>query len=906
MAGEAEVGAQIIGGPHSQTMGKVKAGIKADTRQIDNLTSSFSKLKKELKEVRSELTAIAKAKVGGGGGSGSSYLPPGPTAPAGAGKPGGGGGGGAGGGGGGLGGALGGYLPTSIIRMGIAGQFISGATGAIDNRIDQNMAYSLPADRLSLVQQQMTGLTQNQVANQIRKPLMDYKLGMGGANTLLTNQTRYGIDAGSQAKGYEALRAVSGYSLSTADLVGMQNQLTSPQVANRLFNMTGGFNFNKAGGGAADLFTSFKQLSKMQGLSDPNILKGAFQQGSFTRANLSNLGIDSPTQDLLLQYAQENQTFKKMGGKGDYDPSNKDHRKLMGTETNFATQSEETDRLRGVREENMYRRQADNYASLEKSNQSLIKALGSLEDTMSGLIGARASSRPWQKAIGGGLQAAGLAGMAFGGPVGWGVGGAAFLLGSALGDPVPASGQGATQSRVSGGSDSSRDASIQVPNGYGKGTVPLTQVKQMPTFKQMNANMQDRLLRMMRENPTIGVGQGFRSSKEQETLFRSRYRPTSEKTGIFWQGQYWEHVSGAPAAPPGKSMHETGLAADLVGDLGLLQTIASKYGLKTFAGVNNEPWHVQPAELPNSRSEYEKAGASWGTGGAGAADSETTFGSSPAGGKPISTSSDSNEHPSAMGGGGPLNFAGQSIQDVLNTILAQRPKGYGGPTKVKASGKNRGTSAANRGTAASKSGKGGPLTGEQIAQLAWNAGFRGQDLINVVAISKRESNWNPGAYNPNAKTKDLSFGLMQINMLGDLGAANRERFGITANEQLYDPQTNMNAAFKLYQASGNQLTPWGGYKGKSNTYNTDLTGAAQVVKAAGLGDPMPVSLGARPQSGGGHSTSQQVTVHSTPKIEMPMNFTFHGVPNNTDIRQLAQNVKSILVQELQMDEMRTL
>jgi hypothetical protein len=128
----------------------------------------------------------------------------------------------------------------------------------------------------------------------------------------------------------------------------------------------------------------------------------------------------------------------------------------------------------------------------------------------------------------------------------------------------------------------------------------------------------------------------------------------------------------------------------------------------------------------------------------------------------------------------------------------------------------------------------GALTGAQVAQLAYNSGFRGQDLVDVVAISKRESGWRPAAFNGNAATGDLSYGLMQINMKGSLGPANLRRFHLASNDQLTDPQTNMNAAFVLYQASSNTLHPWGGYKGLANTFSTDVPAARQAVIDAHL------------------------------------------------------------------------
>ena len=128
------------------------------------------------------------------------------------------------------------------------------------------------------------------------------------------------------------------------------------------------------------------------------------------------------------------------------------------------------------------------------------------------------------------------------------------------------------------------------------------------------------------------------------------------------------------------------------------------------------------------------------------------------------------------------------------------------------------------------------LSGEQVAQMAYNAGFRGEDLVSVVAISKRESGWRPSAFNGNRATSDVSYGLMQINMIGDMGPARLAQFGIDSPEQLFDPQTNLNAAFTLYTRSGNTLRAWGGYKGLSNTFHTNMAEAQQVVESAGLAE----------------------------------------------------------------------
>lgn len=123
------------------------------------------------------------------------------------------------------------------------------------------------------------------------------------------------------------------------------------------------------------------------------------------------------------------------------------------------------------------------------------------------------------------------------------------------------------------------------------------------------------------------------------------------------------------------------------------------------------------------------------------------------------------------------------------------------------------------------------LNGEQVAKYAYDAGFRGQSLINMVAIAKRESGWDPMAHNTNAGTGDNSYGLWQINMLGSLGPARRMLLGLSSNDQLFSPAVNARAAW-IISGMGTNFTPWSTWRGLSQA---DLNAAAQAVHAAGLG-----------------------------------------------------------------------
>jgi hypothetical protein len=90
----------------------------------------------------------------------------------------------------------------------------------------------------------------------------------------------------------------------------------------------------------------------------------------------------------------------------------------------------------------------------------------------------------------------------------------------------------------------------------------------------------------------------------------------------------------------------------------------------------------------------------------------------------------------------------------------------------------------------------------EIKSILAGAGFTGQALEDAVKIAQGESGYNPFAANFNKGTGDESYGLMQINMLGDLGPGRRKWFGINSNEELYDVNKNAKAAYSIFKAKG--------------------------------------------------------------------------------------------------------
>jgi hypothetical protein len=101
------------------------------------------------------------------------------------------------------------------------------------------------------------------------------------------------------------------------------------------------------------------------------------------------------------------------------------------------------------------------------------------------------------------------------------------------------------------------------------------------------------------------------------------------------------------------------------------------------------------------------------------------------------------------------------------------------------------------------------LTDSELIELLSIVGFEGKALKTAWAIAKRESNGRPLAYNGNRATGDSSYGIFQINMLGNLGVDRKEKFNLKSNESLFDPTKNAEIAY--YMTNGG--TDWSAWKG---------------------------------------------------------------------------------------------
>lgn len=102
-----------------------------------------------------------------------------------------------------------------------------------------------------------------------------------------------------------------------------------------------------------------------------------------------------------------------------------------------------------------------------------------------------------------------------------------------------------------------------------------------------------------------------------------------------------------------------------------------------------------------------------------------------------------------------------------------------------------------------------PLSKKELINILESVGFSGENLVVAWAIVMKESTGRPYAHNQNRKTGDNSYGLFQINMIDSLGPARRKQFGLSSNEELFDPYKNAKIAYKMSNG-GENWSAWGG------------------------------------------------------------------------------------------------
>jgi hypothetical protein len=430
----------------------------------------------------------------------------------------------------------------------------------------------------------------------------------------------------------------------------------------------------------------------------------------------------------------------------------------------------------------------------------------------------------------------------------------------------------------------------------------------------------------LNDRPGIGVGEGYRSPEKQKTMFLERYFKTDKKTDTFWNDSYWEKKPGVPAAaPPGLSMHEIGLAADLTfatpADEAWLKANASKYGLEDFSFMG-EVWHVQSTAYPRSRKKYEAAGAPYGTSDAG-----------DLGYKADTAGITQETGPDGQEGYGVAETGIASKAAVIQALgLAESMAAFAESRTVVGP-----TGTPNTGGVAGARDKGNPSSSEsgdlntlgqpgvrkyyqrlrnklgvqvvtrgEVESALRKVRVRGRSLTaaeveGFANLTSRESNYDRAAYANDSD--DISFGLLQLNMIGGANRDMERKFPhLKGNwDKLWDVQTNIDVAAGWLMADGltsnrgnNIYYHWAG----SPDNPTSGTGG---YKEKSTGDP---ALFGSPTTGSsgtsttiGKSTSNVITVSPTITINSAGSL-------GTDLRQMAKEVTKILEREIAMSQMR--
>lgn len=289
---------------------------------------------------------------------------------------------------------------------------------------------------------------------------------------------------------------------------------------------------------------------------------------------------------------------------------------------------------------------------------------------------------------------------------------------------------------------------------------------------------QHAVTQLMAACPGSSIASGARTTDEQAHLY---------KTKGAWS------PSNPGAAAPGTSNHEVGVgsgAADMSGNLECLHEKAAAFGL--HFPMSNEPWHIEPTD------ELIEAGMEF-------------FGMA--------------EEPE------------DSLASLRSIIFGQ-----GGPENpVDVPERVSQAFAPEADPAASEAGEfvpeasagftpgDGKMSAVEVAQVYAQAGFTGEALVHMVAISQGESGHDPGATGDTSLTNGTwgpSMGLSQIRSLNE----QRGTGGWRDAERLSDPLFNARAAYAISNG-GTNFSPWTVWN--EGIYKKYLDEAQAAVKALG-------------------------------------------------------------------------
>ena len=114
------------------------------------------------------------------------------------------------------------------------------------------------------------------------------------------------------------------------------------------------------------------------------------------------------------------------------------------------------------------------------------------------------------------------------------------------------------------------------------------------------------------------------------------------------------------------------------------------------------------------------------------------------------------------------------------------------------------------------------LDSREIARLAANAGFAGEDLAVAVAVAFAESGGDVSVTNTN-NNGSTDYGLWQINSVHEESGFDPSRYA--------DPNYNAMWAYRIYEAAGKRWDPWVAYT--NGAYREPLAEAQAAVEEIG-------------------------------------------------------------------------
>ena len=167
------------------------------------------------------------------------------------------------------------------------------------------------------------------------------------------------------------------------------------------------------------------------------------------------------------------------------------------------------------------------------------------------------------------------------------------------------------------------DKTVKVPYGFKGEKITIAEMINTEEFKSLEPLFAERILDMIRDNPSIGIlkGGAGRSEEQVRNLFYANYKKINDapdyendsskyeeiKSGkLKWNpedNQWYKRVTSKTVAVPGASWHEGGYAVDFTGNVALAGKVGAKYQLEQVTGTG-ETHHFQPLGVPISKRMF--------------------------------------------------------------------------------------------------------------------------------------------------------------------------------------------------------------------------------------------------------------------------------------------------------------